>query len=84
MSLFLDMGCRGKPDDVSRALGELGVVTERHDAGVRTEMAYGMFDTRGKVRGLALVLRHSPATYYISTLTHAHVVLRTGAHSTSP
>lgn len=40
---------RGKPDAVSQALGELGVVTERHDPDVRTEMAYGMFDTRGKV-----------------------------------
>lgn len=45
---------RGKPDAVSQALGELGVVTERHDPDVRTEMAYGMFDTRGKVRRFAL------------------------------
>lgn len=39
----------GKATRVSAALGELGVVTEKNDAELRTEMAYGMFDTRGKV-----------------------------------
>ncbi len=28
---------------------DLGVITERDDVRLRTEMAYGMFDTRGKV-----------------------------------
>ncbi|GFR52787.1 hypothetical protein Agub_g15404, partial [Astrephomene gubernaculifera] len=40
---------RGRPEEISACLASLGVVTEREDAGLRTEMAYGMFDTRGKV-----------------------------------
>jgi hypothetical protein len=35
--------------DISAALGRLGVVTEKDDPRLRSEMAYGMFDTRGKV-----------------------------------
>ncbi|GIL83202.1 hypothetical protein Vretifemale_12058 [Volvox reticuliferus] len=41
---------RGRAGEISAALGDLGVVTERNDPEIRTEMAYGMFDTRGKVR----------------------------------
>ncbi|GIL52828.1 hypothetical protein Vafri_8592 [Volvox africanus] len=40
---------RGRASEISAALGDLGVVTERKDPEIRTEMAYGMFDTRGKV-----------------------------------
>ncbi|KAG2436133.1 hypothetical protein HYH02_011642 [Chlamydomonas schloesseri] len=40
---------KGRPADISAALGKLGVVTEKNDPGLRAEMAYGMFDTRGKV-----------------------------------
>ncbi|GLI59949.1 hypothetical protein VaNZ11_002002 [Volvox africanus] len=40
---------RGHASEISAALGDLGVVTERKDPDIRTEMAYGMFDTRGKV-----------------------------------
>ena len=34
--------------EVSDALGHLGVVTERGDVALRAKMAVGMFDTRGK------------------------------------
>eukprot|EP00887_Chlorella_sp_A99_P006757 scaffold3.g6757.t1 len=34
---------------ISAALGALGVVTDRQDAGLRSKLAVGMFDTRGKV-----------------------------------
>jgi len=40
---------KGNAAKISEVLGELGVVTENADASLRTEMAYGMFDTRGKV-----------------------------------
>ncbi|GLC33499.1 hypothetical protein PLESTB_000081700 [Pleodorina starrii] len=40
---------RGRAHEISSSLGALGVVTERNDPEIRTEMAYGMFDTRGKV-----------------------------------
>ncbi|KAG2426342.1 hypothetical protein HXX76_013099 [Chlamydomonas incerta] len=40
---------KGRPAEISAALGKLGVVTEKDDPGLRSEMAYGMFDTRGKV-----------------------------------
>ena len=33
---------------ISQALLKVGVVTERDDSALRTEMAYGMFDTRGR------------------------------------
>ena len=42
--------CRGRPADISQELSGLGVVTEKGDPSLRTEMAYGMFDTRGKAR----------------------------------
>jgi hypothetical protein len=42
--------CSGKERAVDAALGELGVVTSKDDPRLRTEMAYGMFDTRGTVR----------------------------------
>lgn len=41
---------RGNPNNISAALGAIGVETEKQDPLLRTEMAYGMFDTRGKVR----------------------------------
>lgn len=34
---------------IDRALDDLGIETERRDAALRREMAFGMFDTRGKV-----------------------------------
>ncbi|KAK9826706.1 hypothetical protein WJX74_011071 [Apatococcus lobatus] len=34
---------------ISEALLKVGVVTERDDSSLRSEMAYGMFDTRGRV-----------------------------------
>jgi len=40
---------RGNHARISQALADIGVETEKQDADLRTEMAYGMFDTRGKV-----------------------------------
>uniref|UniRef100_A0A7S3QWD3 Uncharacterized protein n=1 Tax=Dunaliella tertiolecta TaxID=3047 RepID=A0A7S3QWD3_DUNTE len=40
---------RGNPERISSALADIGVETEKQDPELRTEMAYGMFDTRGKV-----------------------------------
>ncbi|KAK9867340.1 hypothetical protein WJX84_005086 [Apatococcus fuscideae] len=34
---------------ISEAMRKVGVVTERDDIALRSEMAYGMFDTRGRV-----------------------------------
>eukprot|EP00967_Tisochrysis_lutea_P141277 scaffold259414_cov20-Tisochrysis_lutea.AAC.1 len=39
----------GNPERISSALADIGVETEKQDPELRTEMAYGMFDTRGKV-----------------------------------
>lgn len=44
---------RGDEGAISSALGKLRVATSKDDAGLRSQMAYGMFDTRGKVRALA-------------------------------
>lgn len=40
----------GTERSISEALGRLNVLTSSDDAALRTEMAYGMFDTRGRVR----------------------------------
>lgn len=40
---------RGNHTRISQALADIGVETEKQDVDLRTEMAYGMFDTRGKV-----------------------------------
>lgn len=34
---------------ISDVLQDMGVVTDKPDAAIRTKMAYGMFDTVGKV-----------------------------------
>ncbi|KAF5841271.1 ABC1/COQ8 ser/thr kinase [Dunaliella salina] len=47
-SLVLEM-VKGDPERISGALADIGVETEKQDPELRTEMAYGMFDTRGKV-----------------------------------
>ena len=39
---------RGVKEDINAALWELGVETPRDDVALRSQMAYGMFDTRGK------------------------------------
>lgn len=39
----------GKEAEVDAALTELGIVTEKNDPAIRSRLAYGMFDTRGKV-----------------------------------
>lgn len=41
--------CRGDKQAISDALVQLHVSTSSNDANLRAEMAYGMFDTRGKV-----------------------------------
>ena len=41
----LDDGCE---PDINAALWALGVVTPRDDEALRSQMAYGMFDTRGR------------------------------------
>ena len=38
----------GDVQQISAAMSKVGVVTERDDAALRSEMAYGMFDTRGR------------------------------------
>jgi len=43
------MGCRGDKRAISSALGQLNVSTSSDSIDLRTDMAYGMFDTRGKV-----------------------------------
>jgi hypothetical protein len=43
------MTTRGDPVRISSALAATGVETETSNEKIRTEMAYGMFDTRGKV-----------------------------------
>ncbi|PRW59732.1 putative aarF domain-containing kinase 1 [Chlorella sorokiniana] len=40
---------RGKEEDVAAALAGIGVVTEKEDPALKARLAYGMFDTRGKV-----------------------------------
>ncbi|GAB4821653.1 hypothetical protein N2152v2_008699 [Parachlorella kessleri] len=40
---------RGDQQEISDELGRVGVVTDRDDVELRAKMAYGMFDTRGKV-----------------------------------
>lgn len=42
---------RGDEVAISDALTRLHVSTSKDDASLRADMAYGMFDTRGKVRG---------------------------------
>ena len=39
---------RAVKEDINKALWELGVETPRDDVALRSQMAYGMFDTRGK------------------------------------
>ena len=39
---------RGVREDINAALWELGIETPRDDVALRSQMAYGMFDTRGK------------------------------------
>ena len=39
---------RGSETDINAALWEVGVETPRDDVALRSNMAYGMFDTRGK------------------------------------
>lgn len=48
--LILKLG-NGKPEEeqISKALDELGVVTERDDTSLKAQMARGMFDTSGTV-----------------------------------
>ena len=46
---------RGNPERISAALAAIGVETEKQDPDLRSEMAYGMFDTRGKVRATVCV-----------------------------
>lgn len=41
---------------IDAAMTELGVVTSKQDPDLRREMAYGMFDTRGRVRELMVVV----------------------------
>jgi hypothetical protein len=41
--------CRGDKVAISNALGLLHVATSKDDPHLRADMAYGMFDTRGKV-----------------------------------
>lgn len=43
--------CRGDKAAISSALARLDVSTSKDDISLRAEMAYGMFDTRGKVSG---------------------------------
>ncbi len=38
----------GDEAQISHALGKVGVTTERDDIALRSEMAFGMFDTRGR------------------------------------
>ena len=40
---------RGNEEDICQCLDALGIVTENADVATRTKMAFGMFDTRGKV-----------------------------------
>jgi hypothetical protein len=40
---------RGDKTCINAALDEVGVVTSKPDVDIRCKMAYGMFDTRGKV-----------------------------------
>jgi hypothetical protein len=42
--------CRGNNEEISAALTEVGVVTEKQDIAIRARFAYGMFDTRYEVR----------------------------------
>jgi hypothetical protein len=42
---------RGDEVAISDALTRLHVSTSKDDASLRADMAYGMFDTRGKVGG---------------------------------
>ena len=45
-SLILALG-EGDPQRVSDAMWDLGIVTDKNDAKLRTRMAYDMFDTAG-------------------------------------
>lgn len=49
MWCVVSIGCRGDKRDISSALGQLNVSTSSDSIDLRSDMAYGMFDTRGKV-----------------------------------
>lgn len=52
-SLILALG-DGNPQRVSDAMWDLGIVTDKDDAKLRTRMAYDMFDTAGTYVGAVL------------------------------
>ena len=45
----MELLCRGTANDVSRALDDMGIITETNSVALAAEHGRGMFDTAGKI-----------------------------------